>query len=183
MSKILKRKEKSKGNQGDARLKLVVRVASLQDDQNLYKSRSSMMKELSNKAAAARAQISTQNVQESLIANIRIDEEALQAGITRLFPPEENQLDSSSLKMDDQHHQVKDSLMKISLGNGVNEEYDLEFGYEDLDLLVSDSDLLQDGDPLMTKPQAGVNESLNIQCNVFMLPTEFKKSKDQPRFQ
>ena len=62
-----------------------------------------MMKELSIKAAAARAQISTQNVQESFIANIRIDEEALQASITRLLTPEEKWPDSS-LKMDDQQH-------------------------------------------------------------------------------
>ena len=56
------------------------------------------MKELSAKAATVRAQISTQNVQESLIANIRIDEEALQAGITRLLPLEDEQYDSSSTK-------------------------------------------------------------------------------------
>lgn len=44
------------------------------------------MTELSAKAAGARAQISNQNIQESLIANVRTDEEALRAGITKLLP-------------------------------------------------------------------------------------------------
>ena len=99
---ILKRKEKPQGNQGDACLKSVVRIAPLQDVQNLHKSRSSRMKELSVKAAASRAQISTQNVHEYLIGNIIIDEETLQAGMTRLLPPEEKRFDTSSIKIDDQ---------------------------------------------------------------------------------
>lgn len=44
------------------------------------------MTELSAKAAGARAQISNQNIQESLIANVRTDEEALRADITKLLP-------------------------------------------------------------------------------------------------
>lgn len=91
------------------------------------------MKELSIQAATARAQIITQNVQDSLIANIKIDEEALQAGTTRLLPPEEKQPHSSSIKMDDQQYQGKDSLMKEAWGNGANEDYDSECGFEDLD--------------------------------------------------
>ena len=102
------------------------------------------------RAAAARAQISNQNVQKSLIANVRIDEEVLQAGITRLLPPEEDQPSSSSLEMNVQQHHGKDSLMKEVEGNGVNEEYDSKFGSKDLDSLVSDSNLLLNGDPLIT---------------------------------
>ena len=67
-----------------------------------------------------------------------------------MLPPEERQTDSSSIKIDDQQPQEDDSLMKETPRNGANEDYDLEFGFEDLDLLMSDSDLLLDGDPLMT---------------------------------
>ena len=59
-------------------------------------------KELSAKVATTRAQISTQNVQESLIANIRNDEEALQAGITKSLPLEYEKFDTSSIKNDGQ---------------------------------------------------------------------------------
>ena len=68
--KILKIREKPHGKQGDTGLKSVVMVTPLQDVQNLHKIRSSRMKELSVKASAAWAQIRTQNVQESLTANI-----------------------------------------------------------------------------------------------------------------
>lgn len=65
--------------------------------------------------------------------------------------------------------------MKEAEGNGVNEQYDSEFGSEHLDLLVLDSDLLFDGDPLMTEAQTeaqtGDHEGQTMQCNVVMLPT------------
>ena len=86
------------------------------------------MKEMSVKAAAASAQISTQNVQESLIANIRIDEEALQAGIIRLLPSKEKQCDTSSIMVNDQQPQGGVSLMKETPGNGVNEDSDSKVG-------------------------------------------------------
>ena len=57
-----------------------------ENDQNSCQSKSSKMKELSHKAAGTIAQISTQNVQESLIVNVRIDEEGFQARITKLLP-------------------------------------------------------------------------------------------------
>ena len=57
----------------------------------------------------------------------------------RLLPLEENQPSSSFLEMDVHQHHEKDSLMKEVVGNCVNEEYDSEFGSEDLDLLVSDN--------------------------------------------
>ena len=76
-----------------------------------------------------------------------------------------------------------DSLMKKTPKNGFNEDFDSKFGYEDLDLLVSDSDLLLDRHPLVNDSQTEIGESQNMQCNVVMLPTEFKKSKDKPEFQ
>ena len=57
--------------------------------------------------------------------------------------------------------------------------YNSKFGSKELDLLVLDSDLLFDGDPLVNEPQTEIGESQNMQCNVVMLPTQFKKSKDQ----
>ena len=35
----------------------------------------------------------------------------------------------------------------------------------------------------MNEPQAEMGESQNVQCNVVMLPTEFKKGEDQSEFQ
>ena len=52
--------------------------------------------------------------------------------------------------------------MKETSMNGFNEDYDLEFGSEDLDLLVSDSDLVLDEDPLVNEPQTEMGESQNM---------------------
>ena len=77
----------------------MIMKASPEDDKNSRQSKSANMKDLSRRAATARAQISTQNVQESLTANVRIDEEALQAGITKLLPLSDDHYDSSTSRI------------------------------------------------------------------------------------
>lgn len=78
---------------------------------------------------------------------------------------EEEQCGESSTRNDDQQPQGGDFLMKELPGNGFNEEYGSEFGYEDLDLMVLDGDLMLDGDQLMNEPQVETGESA-ITCNV-----------------
>ena len=63
-----------------------------------------------------------------------------------MLPLEKEQCGESSANNDDQQSQGGDSLMKEIPRNGFNEDYGLESGSEELDLMVSHSELMLERD-------------------------------------